>query len=238
MRTKRETAIVSYSILDARWHLDSSRHKRPFSKIMRTDVCVKLFTRSGQTTAMSSTRWTVLVPCFQHSNNDVGKNIQSSRPIVSFMELCLLKAPLRFIMKNPPKKDLEDIVNSKYNLSSKGRRNAFSELYFWAAWILSVPRWLFFLSFMQKIYSQSEISGLFYLIRSYRNLIGNKCGAKRYANLYTLELNMTYGSLNENFEQFDFSFLEYIKHLIFFRFWRYKRLAVVLISPSTKIFDR
>ena len=71
---------------------------------------------------------------------------------------------------------------------------------------------------MQKIYSQSEISGLFYLIRSYRNLIGNKFGAKRYANLYTFELNMTCGSLNENFEQFDFCFLECIKYLILFRF--------------------
>ena len=65
--------------------------------------------------------------------NGTGSLFPISRPILSFMERCLLKAPLRFIMMNPPKKDQEDIVNSKYNLSSKGRRNAFSELYFWTA---------------------------------------------------------------------------------------------------------
>ena len=38
IRAKRETAMVSYGILDARWQLDSSCHKRPFCKIILNNV--------------------------------------------------------------------------------------------------------------------------------------------------------------------------------------------------------
>ena len=70
---KRETATVSYGILDAWWQLDSSCHKSlpvNFCKIILYDVSVKFFTGSDQLAAMSSMRWTVLVACFQDSNKD------------------------------------------------------------------------------------------------------------------------------------------------------------------------
>ena len=62
--------MVSYGILDAWWHLDSSCHKCPFCKIILNDVSVKFFTGSDQIAAMSCMRWTVLVACFQDSNKD------------------------------------------------------------------------------------------------------------------------------------------------------------------------
>ena len=67
--------MVSYTILEARWPLDSSRHKRPFSKTIFNDVSVKSFTGRDQTAAMSSMRWKVLVACFQDFKKDMGKNI-------------------------------------------------------------------------------------------------------------------------------------------------------------------
>ena len=78
-----------------------------------------------------------LFPRFQQG---YGKNIQISHPILSFVERCLLKTPLRFIKMNPPKTDLEDIVNSKFNIISHQRGEETPSLNSLAKWISRVLR--------------------------------------------------------------------------------------------------
>ena len=107
--------MVSYGILDAWWHLDSSCHKCPFCKIILNDVSVKFFTGSDQIAAMSCMRWTVLVACFQDSNKDGKKYLDQLSNFLVYGMLSFKSTPgfiktmwffLSWAERNPLKKQI------------------------------------------------------------------------------------------------------------------------------------
>ena len=79
-RSKRETALVSYSISETQWPFDSSHHQHSFSKIMLTDINVKFLTKINWSNQSAEYLCDEQLPVSKILTR-IGKNIQISHLI-------------------------------------------------------------------------------------------------------------------------------------------------------------